>query len=92
MSDEHFQRVLRENHEKRLLNSEIEANAAAAELIAERISAKIAEQNDIIYKIGQKQAQTQMIAYLSLLVGGAAAIAQFLGPIWQWPFIQNLFS
>lgn len=82
---------LRQNHEKRLNQDAIDSNAAAAELIAERIAAKLAEQNDIIYKIGQKQGRTGFVAYLSLAVGGIAAIAEIFGPIRDWPFIQGVF-
>jgi hypothetical protein len=52
---------LRQQHEKRLTDGAIQANAAAAELIAERIAAKLAEQNDIIFKIGQKQGRTSFV-------------------------------
>ncbi len=89
-ADSHHDRFLRQQHEKQLSNSTIEANAAAAELIAERIAAKLAEQNDIIYRMGQRQGRTTFIAYLSLIIGGAAAIGQLLGPIWDWPFMRAL--
>lgn len=83
---------MRQQHEKQLTNSTIQANSAAAELIAERIAAKLAEQNDIIYKIGQKQGRTSFIAYVSLVIGGIAALGQFFGPFWEWPFIKGLFG
>lgn len=83
---------LRQQHEKRLTNNSIEANSAAAELIAERIAAKLAEQNDIIYKIGQKQGRTGFIAYLSLAIGGLAAVAELFGPIGNWPVFGGLFG
>lgn len=92
-SDDHNQfhnRVMRERHEQQLARSQIEANSAAAELIAERIAAKLAEQNDIIYTMGQRQGRTTFIAYLSLAIGLAAAVGQLLGPIWQWPFMQSI--
>jgi len=88
--EEHHARFLRQQHERDLTNSANQANAAAAELIAERITAKMAEQNDIIYKVGQRQGRTSFIAYLSLLIGGAAAAGQLLGPIWEWPVLQGL--
>jgi hypothetical protein len=81
---------LRQQHEKRLTDGAIQANAAAAELIAERIAAKLAEQNDIIFKIGQKQGRTSFVAYLSMVIGGLAAIAELLGPISNWPVFGGL--
>ncbi len=86
------QEFLRQQHEKQLTNSSIQANAAAAELIAERIAAKLAEQNDIIYKIGQKQGRTSAIAYVSLVIGGVAALGQLFGPLWEWPVFRGLFG
>ena len=83
---------LRQQHERRLTDSAITANAAAAELIAERIAAKLAEQNDIIYKIGQKQGRTSFVAYLSLVVGGAAAAGELLGPVAQWPIFRGILG
>jgi hypothetical protein len=83
---------LRQQHEKRLTDGAIQANAAAAELIAERIAAKLAEQNDIIFKIGQKQGRTSFVAYLSLVIGGLAAIAELLGPISNWPVLGGMFG
>jgi hypothetical protein len=83
---------LRQNHERRLSQTSNETNAAAAELIAERIAAKLAEQNDIIYRIGQKQGRTSFVAYLSLTVGGLAAIAEIFGPIWDWPIFRGVFG
>ncbi len=47
--ESHHDRFLRQQHERRLTKSSIAANAAAAELIAKKIAAKLAEQNDIIY-------------------------------------------
>lgn len=91
-SERRHQEFVRQNHEKRLTESANEANAAAAEMIAERIAAKLAEQNDIIYKIGQKQGKTSFVAYLSLFVGGVAAIAELFGPISQWPFIGGFLG
>lgn len=82
------QEFLRQTHERRLNDVSNETTAAAAELIAERIAAKLAEQNDIIYKIGQKQGRTSFVAYLSLAVGGLAAIAEILGPVWEWPVFR----
>ena len=83
---------LRQNHERNLARASMETNSAAAELIAERIATKLAEQNDIIYRIGQKQGRTSFIAYLSLAVAAVAAIGQVLGPIWQWPLFRGIFS
>ena len=83
---------LQKQHERQLTQSNIHANAEAAELIADRIAAKLAEQNDIIYKVGQRQGRTTVIAYLSLIIGGAAALGQLLGPIWEWPLIQQLLG
>lgn len=82
------QEFLRQTHERRLNEVSNETTAAAAELIAERIAAKLAEQNDIIYKIGQKQGRTSFVAYLSLVVGGLAAIGEVFGPVWDWPVIR----
>ena len=84
------QEFLRQNHERRLNDVSNETTAAAAELIAERIAAKLAEQNDIIYKIGQKQGRTSFIAYLSLVIGGLAAIAEVFGPVWEWPIFRAI--
>ena len=83
---------LRQNHERNLARASMETNSAAAELIAERIATKLAEQNDIIYRIGQKQGRTSFIAYLSLAVAAVAAIGQVLGPIWQWPLFRGIFG
>ena len=84
------QEFLRQNHERRLNDVSNETTAAAAELIAERIAVKLAEQNDIIYKIGQKQGRTSFIAYLSLVIGGLAAIAEVFGPVWEWPIFRAI--
>lgn len=86
------EQFLRQTHERRLTEMSNEANAASAELIAERIAAKLAEQNDIIYKIGQKQGRTGFIAYLSLAIGGLAAIAEMFGPIWEWPVLKGIIG
>jgi hypothetical protein len=83
---------LRQNHERSLAKASMETNSAAAELIAERIAAKLAEQNDIIYQIGQKQGRTSFIAYLSLAIAAIAAVGQVLGPIWQWPVFKGIFG
>lgn len=83
---------MRQQHEKRLTDSAIQANSQAAELIAERIAAKLAEQNDIIYRIGQKQGRTGLVAYVSLAVGGLAAIAELFGPVSDWPLFQSLLG
>lgn len=84
------QEFLRQNHERRLNDVSNETTAAAAELIAERIAVKLAEQNDIIHKIGQKQGRTSFIAYLSLVIGGLAAIAEVFGPVWDWPVFRAI--
>ncbi len=84
MTNDVHNRFMREQHEKRLVRDEIQANAASAELIAERISAKLAEQNDIIYKIGQQNGRTTVIAYLSLVIGAVAAVGQLFGPLNIW--------
>ncbi|HKJ60751.1 MAG TPA: hypothetical protein VKA94_01970 [Hyphomicrobiales bacterium] len=86
------QEFMRQNHERRLNEVSNETTAASAELIAERIAAKLAEQNDIIYKIGQKQGRTGFVAYLSLAIGGIAAIAQIFGPIWDWPIFRAMLG
>ena len=92
MSQEsHHDRFLRQQHERRLTESSIEANAAAAELIAEKIAAKLTEQNDIIYRMGRRQGRTTAIAYISLVIAAAAAVGQLLGPIWDWPAVSALF-
>ena len=80
---------LRQQHDKRISQDAMAANASAAELIAERIASKLGEQNDIIYKVGQKQGRTSLMAYLSLVIGGAAALGQLLGPIWEWPIVTQ---
>lgn len=90
-SQRHHERFLREQHERQMVQSSMDANAAAAELIAERIAAKLAEQNDIIYKMGQRQGRTSAIAYLSLAIGLIAALGQILGPVWDWPALRGLF-
>lgn len=81
-------RVQREQHERQLTEAAISANAAAADLIAERIAAKLAEQNDIIYTIGQRQGRTSLIAWVSLLIAMGAAAGQLFGPVWDWPFLK----
>jgi hypothetical protein len=87
-ADRRHQEFVRQQHERSLTNSANQTNAAAAELIAERIAAKLAEQNDIIYKIGQKQGRTSAIAYISLIIAAVAAIGQIFGPVTQWPIFQ----
>ena len=72
-----------------MARTSMEANAEAAELIADRIAARLAEQNDIIYKVGQRQARTSLIAYLSLTIAAIAAIGQIFGPIWNWPIFMR---
>ena len=79
---------IRQQHERRLVQSSVEANAEAAELIASRIAAKLAEQNDIIYKVGVRQGRTTLIATVSLIIGGIAALGQLFGPIWTWPLFN----
>ena len=83
---------VRREHERRLTSDAIKGNAEAAELIAERIAAKLAEQNDIIFRIGQKQGRTSLIAYVSLVIGGVAALGQVLGPLWEWPIFKGFFG
>jgi hypothetical protein len=83
---------IRQQHERNLANASMQTNSAAAELIAERIAAKLAEQNDIIYQIGQKQGRTSFIAYLSLVIAAVAAVGQVLGPVWQWPLFRGMFG
>jgi len=78
---------MQKQHERQLTQSAISANAEAAELIAERIAAKLAEQNEIIYQVGQRQGRTTAIAYVSLLIGGTAALGQLFGPVWNWPWL-----
>lgn len=86
------QEFMRQNHERRLNEMSNDTTAAAAELIAERIAVKLAEQNDIIYKIGQKQGRTSFIAYVSLAIGGVAAIAEIFGPVWEWPIFRGILG
>jgi hypothetical protein len=88
----HHEEFIRQNHERSLTQASIQANAAAAELIAERIAAKLAEQNDIIYRIGQKQGRTSFVAFVSLVIGGVAAIGQLFGPVWEWPIFKGLLG
>lgn len=88
--ESHHDRFLRQQHERRLTVSSIEANAAATEFIAEKIAAKLAEQNDIIYRMGQRLGRTAAIAYVSLVIAAAAAVGQLLGAIWDWPVLQGL--
>ena len=52
--------------------------------------AKLAEQNDIISRIGQRQGRTTAIAYFSLLIAAAAALGQLFGPIRDWPALNAL--
>ncbi|MEM7749249.1 MAG: hypothetical protein AAF346_13445 [Pseudomonadota bacterium] len=91
-ADQRHRDFLQKQHERQLAQSSISANAEAAELIADRIAARLAEQNDIIYKVGQRQGRTTVIAYISLMIGGAAALGQLLGPIWDWPVIQQILG
>lgn len=83
---------VRQQHERGLAQAAMQTNSAAAELIAERIASKLAEQNDIIYQIGQKQGRTSFIAYLSLVIAAAAAAGQLFGPIWEWPVFKGVFG
>ena len=91
-AEQRHNEFLRQQHEKRMTQSTIDANAAAAELIAEKIAMKLAEQNDIIYRVGQRQGRTSLIAYVSLIIGGAAALGQLFGPLWDWPWLQSFFG
>jgi len=91
-AEQRHNEFLRQQHERRLTQSANESNAAAAELIAERIAAKLAEQNDIIYRVGQRQGRTSVVAYASLCIGGAAALGQLLGPVWEWPWLRGIFG
>ena len=86
----HHQEFVRKQHERQIAQSAVDANAAAAELIAEKIAAKLAEQNDIIYRIGQRQGRTTAIAYFSLFIAAAAALGQLFGPISDWPALSAL--
>lgn len=89
---ERHNEFVRQQHERRVAQAAMDANAAAAELIADRIAAKLAEQNEIIYRVGQRQGRTSVIAYVSLFIGGAAAVGQLLGPIWEWPLFKQIFG
>ena len=89
---QHHRDFLQKQHDRKLAQSAISANAEAAELIADRIAARLAEQNEIIYQVGQRQGRTSAIAYISLLIGGAAALGQLLGPVWDWPWVKGLFG
>lgn len=91
-ADQRHRDFLQKQHERQLTQSTISANTEAAELIAERIAAKLAEQNTIIYEVGQRQGRTTAIAYVSLLIGGAAALGQLLGPVWDWPWLRQIFG
>ena len=84
----HHQEFVRKQHERQIAQSANDANAA--ELIAEKIAAKLAEQNDIISRIGQRQGRTTAIAYFSLLIAAAAALGQLFGPIRDWPALNAL--
>ena len=87
-AERHHNEFIRQQHERRLVQSSVEANAEAAELIASRIATKLAEQNEIIYKVGIRQGRTTLIAYISLIIGGIAALGQLFGPIWTWPLFN----
>lgn len=89
---ERHNEFVRQQHERRVAQAAMDANAAAAELIADRIAAKLAEQNEIIYRVGQRQGRTSVIAYVSLFIGGTAAVGQLLGPIWEWPLFKQIFG
>ena len=82
-SDSHRD-FLQKNHERRLSQQQVAATAEAAELVADRIAAKLSEQNQIIYHVGQKQGRTAAVAYISLVIGAVAAIGQLFGPISSW--------
>lgn len=89
---ERHNEFVRQQHERRVAQAATDANAAAAELIAEKIASKLAEQNEIIYRVGQRQGRTSLVAYVSLIIGGAAALGQLLGPLWEWPIFKQLFG
>ncbi len=86
----HHQEFVRKQHERQISQLAIDAKTASAELIAEKITAKLAEQNDIIYRIGQRQGRTTAIAYFSILIAAAAALGQLFGPIWDRPALSAL--
>ena len=52
-ADQRHRDFVQQQQDRHLAQSAINANTAAAELIAERIASKLAEQNEIIYKVGQ---------------------------------------
>ena len=91
-SQRRHEEFLRQQHDRRLAEAAMQTNSAAAELIADRIAAKLAEQNDIIYQIGQAQGRTSFVAYFSLFIGSMAAAGQLFGPIWEWPVIKGIFG
>jgi hypothetical protein len=92
MAQRRHEEFIRQQHDRRLSDAAIQSNAAAADLIAGRIAAKLAEQNDIIFKIGQQQGRTTAIAYVSLVIAALAAMGQLLGPLWHWPVFQGMFG
>lgn len=91
-SQRRHEEFMRQQHDRRLAEAAMQTNSAAAELIAERIAAKLAEQNDIIYEIGQKQGRTSFVAYLSLCIGALAAAAELFGPVSEWMVVKGIFG
>ena len=81
---------VQQQHDRQLNRSAIEANSAAAEMIAEKIASKIDEQNRIIFDVGARHGRTTFVAYLSLIIAAAAALGQLFGPAQDWSIWESI--
>lgn len=92
IAQKRHQDFLRQQHEKGLNKTAIEANSRAAELIAEKIAGKIDEQNRIIFDVGARHGRTTFVAYLSLIIAATAALGQLFGPAQDWTIWQTVLD
>jgi len=92
IAQKRHQEFIRQQHEKGLNTTAIEANSRAAELIAEKIATKIDDQNRIIFDVGARHGRTTFVAYLSLIIAATAALGQLFGPAQEWTIWQNILD
>ena len=90
------QDFLKQQHEKGLNKTTMEADSRAAEIIAEKIAAnfavKIDEQNRNIFDIGVRYGRTTFVAYLALIIAATAALGQLFGPAQEWTIWQTVLD
>ncbi len=92
MAQQHHQELDRQQHEKGLNQTAIEADNKSAELIAAKIASKIDEQNRIIFDIGVRHGRTTFVAYLSLIIAATAVLGQLFGPAQEWTIWHTILD